>query len=145
MSSMKRTLITLSIAACGLATAPAALAASHLSQGWKLHKVSAQGSVVVDAGTVKGTPYGPGSIRVKTTAHSDGTIALSFRERLAHGTLTGQARLTYRFNAAGDKVLYRGSGRLTGGTGRYSHDKGRFRLKGTGLPNGHATMTISAA
>jgi hypothetical protein len=144
MLAMKRALITLSLAGGSLALVPGALAASRLSQGWKLHKVSTQGAVVIDAGSVQGAPYGPGTIRVKTTAHPDGTISLSFRERLAHGTLTGQAGLTYRFNAARTKVLYTGSGRLTGGTGRYAHDKGHFGLKGTGLPDGHATIAISA-
>jgi hypothetical protein len=142
---MKSTLFTLSLAAACVAPAPAALAAGHLSQDWKLHKSSVSGSVVIDAGTVRGAPYGAGTIRVKTTAHQDATITLSFRQRLAHGTLTGQARLRYGFNAAGDKVLYSGSGRLTGGTGRYAHDTTRFHLKGTGLPDGHATITISAA
>jgi hypothetical protein len=142
---MKRTLLTLSLAAVCTAPAPAALAAGHLSQNWKLHKSSGGGSVVVDTGTVGGAPYGTGTIRVKTTAHQNATITLSFRERLAHGTLTGQARLSYRFNAAGDKVLYSGGGRLTGGTGRYAHDRSRFHLKGTGLPDGHATIRISAA
>jgi hypothetical protein len=142
---MKRTLLTLSLAAACTAPAPAALAAAHLSQDWKLHKASVSGSIVIDAGTVRGAPYGAGTIRVKTTAHQNATITLSFRERLAHGTLTGQARLSYRFNAARDKVLYNGSGRLTGGTGRYAHDRFRFHLKGTGLPDGHAAIKISAA
>lgn len=132
-----------SLAAVPGAFAPSALAATHISQSWRLHKIAANGPVVVDAGTVRGAPLGSGSIRITTTARADGTIAFSFRERLAHGSITGSGRLTYAFSPSHDKVLYRGTGAVTGGTGRYAHKKATIKLSGTGYPDAHATFSIS--
>ena len=142
---MRKTSITFCLATVSLVLAASASAATPGSQRWKLHKVSVRGAVVIDSGTVRGGTYGPGTVRVKTTAHPDGTITLAFRERLTHGSLTGQGRLTYRFTPAHDKVVYHGTGRLTGGTGRYSHTHASIRLAGTGLPNGDTTISISGA
>lgn len=143
MPVMHKSFIPICLAGAALATGPAALAASPISQSWKLHKSSAHGAVVVDAGTVRGTPFGRGSIRITTTAHADGTISFSFREQFAHGTVTGSGHLTYSFTPSHDKVLYRGTGRITGGTGRYKHTTAAIKLSGTGYPDAHATFSVS--
>jgi hypothetical protein len=101
--------------------------------------------VATDAGTVRGAPFGFGSIRLTTTAHPDASVTFRFRERLARGSITGSGRLTYRFTLAHDTVLYLGTGRITGGTGRYAHAGWAIKLAGTGYSNAHATFSIVSA
>ena len=141
---MSRTLITLGLATSCLACAPNTFAATHIAQSWKLHKVSENGAVVVDAGTVHGSPYGLGTIRITTTAHADGTVTFTFRERLGHGSVTGLGRLTYSFTPSHDKVFYRGAGTITGGTGRCASAKSAIKLTGTGYPDAHAQFSIAS-
>ena len=100
--------------------------------------------MVIDAGTFRGAPFGSESIRLSTAAHPDATITFGFRERLARGSITGSGRLTYRFNPNHDQVLYRGTGRVTGGTGCYAHASRAIKLTDTGYPNANATFSIVA-
>ena len=92
-----------------------------LDQTWRIHQVSHTSSGTADAGSVRGRPFGVGTI----TIHSDGRT-LRFTQRLRHGTVKGIVRV--RYVAIGpSRVRYRGHGRFTGGTRAYRGMTGTIR------------------
>lgn len=141
---MPRTLIALGLTAASLALASGEASAAQLSQSWNLHKTAGRGAVITDAGSVRGALFGAGTIRLRTAVHPDGSVAFNFRERLGGGTVTGEGQLTYRLNPSHTKVVYRGAGRITNGTGRYTHVRLSLRLSGTGLPDATERISITA-
>lgn len=58
--------------------------------------------------------------------------------------MTGLGRLTYKFTPSHDKVIYSGTGELTGGTGRYANAKSAIKLTGNGYPDAHAQFSVAS-
>ena len=74
--------------------------------------------VLVDVGTVKGTPYGAGSIELTYTLRPKTGIAETvFTITTATGTVTGQAVSTYAMGNV--TISFSGIGLITGGTGAF--------------------------
>ena len=86
----------------------------------KTHLDHAQSPLVlVDVGTVTGTPYGKGSIELTYTLHPKWGIATTaFTITTATGTITGRAVSHYAIGKV--TISFSGVGRITGGTGAFA-------------------------
>ena len=69
-----------------------------------------------DHGTVTGTPFGRGSVEIAVTV-KDGKATGTFRMLFGKGSVTGTIDLP--FTISGGEIDFRGTSRLTGGTGAY--------------------------
>jgi hypothetical protein len=77
---------------------------------------SGPGGMVEDQGTIKGTPFGRGTIDLKgTLGHGllDGTFRMAFRRGEVRGTVHAP------FTIANAQITFRGHARITGGTGAF--------------------------
>jgi hypothetical protein len=90
------------------------------------HRVSIEGSTrtvtattpgtVEDRGTVRGTPFGRGSVTV-VGAFTNSRLIGTFRLRFPRGSVSGTVSLP--FTIEGNEISFRGTGRFTAGTGIY--------------------------
>ena len=71
---------------------------------------------VEDRGTVRGTPFGRGSVTIVGTL-ANGRFTGSFRLLFPGGSVSGSVSLP--FTIEGSEISFRGSGRFTSGTGIY--------------------------
>jgi hypothetical protein len=119
-----------------LIAVPTASAAPSPSSATKPAKIPASGSVIaivgktqldraesplvlVDTGTVTGTPYGAGTIELTYTLHpQSGTAETAFTITTATGTVTGAAVSRYAMRTA--SISFSGIGMITGGTGAFA-------------------------
>jgi hypothetical protein len=69
-----------------------------------------------DHGTVAGTPFGPGSVEIVVTL-KDGKATGTFRMLFGKGSVTGTIDMP--FTVTGGEIDFRGTARITGGTGAY--------------------------
>lgn len=87
-----------------------------------------------DHGTVTGTPFGRGSVVLVGTLQG-GRLEAKFRLRLRHGSVVGAATLP--FTVAGGRIAFRGTARLTAGTGAYRGiTSGTLRVEGSNTLDG---------
>jgi hypothetical protein len=77
---------------------------------------SASPGTLEDHGTVTGTPFGRGTV-VLVGRLQGGRLDATFRLRLRHGSVLGTA--TLRFTVADGRISFRGTARLTAGTGAF--------------------------
>jgi hypothetical protein len=71
---------------------------------------------IEDHGTVTGTPFGRGSVEIVVTL-KDGKATGSFRMLFGKGSVTGTIDMP--FTVSGGEIDFRGTARITGGTGAY--------------------------
>jgi hypothetical protein len=71
---------------------------------------------IEDHGTVTGTPFGRGSVEIAVTL-KDGKATGTFRMLFGKGSVTGTIDMP--FTVSGGEIDFRGTARLTGGTGAY--------------------------
>lgn len=123
------------VAAAALIGAPAASAA-------KTYKINASGQVkltkrepatkkIEQKGTVTGSPFGRGTLTLRSKLAARRTLEFSIRLVTPHGTVTGTGRATLK--ASGSQADYTGTVRITGGTRRYSRiSRSNLRVSGVG-------------
>ena len=103
------------------AKAPTAVAV-HLTGRTALAKVQST-TVLIDRGTVTGSPVGSGRITLVYTLHpSTGIASTRFTIVNAHGTVTGRATSSYAVTRL--HITFNGAGSLTGGTRAYAGIRG---------------------
>jgi hypothetical protein len=73
-------------------------------------------STVEDRGTVRGTPFGSGTV-VLTGKFADGRLTGRFRLTFPRGSVLGTVSMP--FTIAGDEITFDGTGRFIGGTGAF--------------------------
>jgi hypothetical protein len=87
-----------------------------------------------DHGTVTGTPFGRGTVALVGTLQG-GRLDATFRLRLRRGSVLGTATLP--FTIAGGRIAFRGTARLTAGTGAYRGiTSGPLRVEGSNTLDG---------
>ena len=109
----------------------------------EIAQVSPSGaSPIIDAGTVSGT-FGAGAVILRSTVTGT-TITSKGKVWYDKGTITSTATVNAAVQPDGS-ITYTGTGRITGGTGKFKHAKGKFTITGTSPPNdpGHATLQTS--
>jgi hypothetical protein len=80
--------------------------------------------VLLDRGTVTGSPVGSGRITLTYTLHPGaGVASTKFTIVNARGTVTGGAQSSYAVTRL--HITFTGTGSLTGGTGAYAGMRGR--------------------
>ncbi len=91
---------------------------------------------VEDHGTVTGTPFGSGSVVLVGTL-TGGRLRGTFRLRFRRGSVTGSVEMPFRIT--GDQISFRGTSRLTGGTGAYRGiTSGPLRTRDTNTLDGQS-------
>lgn len=76
-------------------------------------------NTLVDTGTVRGRPFGQGTVELAYTLHPRRDVAsVAFTITNGRGTVTGVAYASYTTVRLG--LIFTGAGRLTGGTGAYA-------------------------
>lgn len=134
--------VALAVAVAALAGAPAASAA-------KTHKVSASGKVkltkrepatkkIEQRGTVTGTPFGKGTLTLRSRLAGRKQLEFSIRLVTRHGVVTGSGTATLK--ASGSQADYRGTIRITGGSRRYAKIR-RSKLRVSGVGDSAARTT----
>lgn len=116
-------LVALGASAAAL-TAPArpATVGVHLTGRTALAKVQSP-TVLIDRGTITGSPVGSGRITLVYTLHPvRGTASTTFTIVNARGTVTGRA--TSRYVVTRLHLTFTGSGSMTGGTRAYAGIRG---------------------
>lgn len=86
----------------------------------KTHLDHAEGALVlVDTGTVTGTPYGAGTVTLTYTLHPRlGFAETAFTITAPTGTVSGRA--ISRYNVGNVSISFTGAGQITGGTGAFA-------------------------
>jgi hypothetical protein len=119
------------LASAALATPVATLSAAarptavgvHLTGRTALAKVKSS-TVLIDRGTITGSPVGSGRITLVYTLHPGAGIASTrFTIVNARGTVTGRALSTYAVTRL--HLTFTGTSSLTGGTRAYAGIRGR--------------------
>jgi hypothetical protein len=125
-----RALSAATVAVLALATAAGAAAPPvptaigvHLSGRTALAKAESP-TVLIDRGTIRGTPVGSGRITLVYRLHPKvGVASTTFRIVNGQGTVTGRA--VSRYAATRLHITFTGVASLTGGTGAYRGMRGR--------------------
>ena len=113
----------LALATPAIAAAPPTAVGVHLSGRTALAKAQSP-TVLIDRGTISGSPVGSGSITlVYTLRPGAGVASTSFTIVNARGTVTGRAQSRYVVTRL--HLTFTGAGSLTGGTGAYKGIRGR--------------------
>jgi hypothetical protein len=95
-----------------------------------VHITSQQGSTITQQGFVTGSPIGIGTV-VMHDHVAAGPVTSSFTVKGGDGSVTGLASV--QLQITNGTVTYRGTARLTGGTGRYSAVRApRLTVAGSG-------------
>lgn len=118
-------LATLGASAATLTAAPKAPTAVgvHITGKTSLNKVQSP-TVLIDTGTVSGSPVGSGRIRLVYTLHPEtGVASTTFTIANAKGTVSGTA--TSRYAVTRVHITFTGAGAITRGTGAYAGIRGR--------------------
>lgn len=97
----------------------------------RVHMLAGGSSTLSQAGTFTGAPMGRGKVRVRTNVgRGDGSI-ITFVFSNSRGTLRGTSDCAVTFK--GSQVRYRGTAKITGGTGAYRGMRSsRLRVSGHG-------------
>jgi hypothetical protein len=82
----------------------------------KMIKTATTPGTIEDHGTVTGTPFGKGTVQIVVTL-KDGKATGTFRMLFGKGSVTGTIDMS--FTVSGGEIDFRGTARLTGGTGAY--------------------------
>jgi hypothetical protein len=115
--------LTLCAPALARPARPAAVGV-HLAGRTALAKAESS-TVLLDRGTITGSPVGSGRITLVYTLHpATGLASTSFTIVNARGTVTGQARSSYDVTRL--HITFTGVGSLTGGTGAYAGLRARM-------------------
>jgi hypothetical protein len=136
-----RPLILVAGSALLLAVATPALAATHVDNSTAtVHKVSGSGTRTVYAGNMTSTALGRGTVRQTVILgkglHVTGSYVATYKGGTVRGTVKAQAKIS------GGRIVFRGSARITGGTGKYAGASGSSRYTGTANLSGtSATFT----
>ncbi len=139
MSRLRALLLTLG-GGLLFAAAPA-LAASHVDNSTAtVHKVSGSGTRTVYAGRMRSTALGTGTVRQTVILGKglkvSGSYVATYKGGTVRGTVKAHAKLS------GGKIVFSGSARITGGTGKYAHASGSSTYSGTANLSGtSATFT----
>ena len=97
----------------------------------KVHMLAGGGSTLTQAGTFTGAPMGRGKVRVRTNVGSGKASIITFVFSNGRGTLRGTSDCAVTFK--GSEVHYRGTAKVTGGTGAYRGMRSsRLRVSGHG-------------
>lgn len=118
-------LATLGASAATLTAAPKPITAVgvHITGKTSLDKAQSP-TVLVDTGTVSGSPVASGRIRLVYTLHPEtGVATTTFTIVNAKGTVTGTA--TSRYAVTRVHITFTGAGALTRGTGAYAGIRGK--------------------
>jgi hypothetical protein len=123
------------------AAATPALAATRVDNSTAtVHKVSGSGTRTVYAGNMTSTALGRGTVRQTVILgkglHVTGSYVATYKGGSVRGTVKAQAKIS------GGKIVFSGSSRITGGTGKYAGASGSSRYTGTANLSGtSATFT----
>jgi hypothetical protein len=128
---------------CGalLLAASPALAATHVDNSTAtVHKVSGSGKTTVYAGDMTSTALGRGSVRQSVVLGKGlkvtGRYVVTYRGGTVRGTVKAKAKIS------GGKIVFSGSARITGGTGRFKRASGSSTYTGVANLSG-TTATFS--
>jgi hypothetical protein len=137
------------LAACVATAAPVALAAKPqsraLSASGELKQTAKPGALSsVQAGTVRGTPFGTGRMVLRSTLRQ-ARVTSTFTLETKAGTVRGRA--TARLTLDGDTATYKGTATVTSGTRRYRGVRGsNIRFTGVGPVSAKRTkITLSGS
>jgi hypothetical protein len=101
--------------------------AINVREEGRLHFVRESGSQILDEGPATGTV--PGTVRLRFAYNGSPSVSARFTIYAREGTLSGEAK--GRLNSPTSPYpSFRGSLRLTGGTGRWAHARGGGELFG---------------
>jgi hypothetical protein len=121
-----RTLTLAALAATGLGLAAAqAQAAQRFDISGQVNAPNNSGATLRQSGPFSGAPLGSGTLRVTTAVGEGKGARVTFRMFNRRGQVWGSGDVTLTFR--GSKVYYRGTARITGGSGAFS------RIRGSGL------------
>jgi hypothetical protein len=99
--------------------APHANAASpRVSITAQVHSAGGSGTTLRQAGTFRGAPLGSGSATILTTIGAGKGATVAFTLSTPRGTVRGTGDVAVMFKGA--NVTYRGTARITRGTGAYA-------------------------
>jgi len=121
-----RPLVAAALAAAGLGlTGTQAQAAQRFDISGQVNAPDNSGATLRQSGPFSGTPLGAGTLNVTTAVGRGKGARVTFRMFNRRGQIwgAGDVKLTFR----GSQVSYRGTARITGGSGAYS------RVRGSGL------------
>jgi hypothetical protein len=93
----------------------------------RLHFIRESGSRILDEGPATGTI--PGTVRLRFTYNGSPSVSAQFTIYARSGTLAGEAKGKLS-SPTSPNPSFRGSLRITGGTGRYAHARGSGELFG---------------
>jgi hypothetical protein len=97
----------------------------------KVHMLAGGRSTLTQAGTFTGAPMGHGTVRVRTNVGSSRGSIITFVLSNSRGSLRGTSDCAVTFK--GSQVHYRGTAKITGGTGAYRGMRSRrLRVSGHG-------------
>jgi hypothetical protein len=115
--------------AWGASSPPLAQAARVLNvyDEGRLRFLKSSGSVIIDEGPATGSF--PGKVHVRFTYNGEPTVSAQFTITGTHGSISARAsgRLS---NPVSLSPSFRGSMKITGGSGRYAHVRGSGELFG---------------
>ncbi len=128
------TVVAATVLFCGAGVDTLALPAqAHAARILKVHDeghlklVSGEGSTLIGQGSLSGTL--PGSVRLRFSYSGGATVAAHLAVSGAGWTIRADSRMGLS-NAASATPSFRGTLRITGGTGRFAHCSGSGELFG---------------
>jgi hypothetical protein len=128
--------LPLSATACALAVAAAwPAAADSAVQPVNIHAtvrmLPGGGATLVQEGTFAGAPLGRGKVRVRTRVGAGKGSVVTFVLSNSRGSVRGSGDVAVQFK--GSLILYRGTAKITGGTGAFRGLRARsLRVSGRG-------------
>jgi hypothetical protein len=114
-----------------------------LSASGTLLRIAKPGPLAtVQAGTIRGTPFGSGRMTLRSSL-KQATVTSSFTLTTTAGRVTGRA--TARLTLDGDTAHYKGTATITGGSARFRRAKAtNIRFTGIGPVSGKSTKITLA-
>jgi hypothetical protein len=107
----------------------------------RVHITSRQGALIIQEGVVTGAPIGNGTVVMRNRLTANGVVT-SFTVRGSGGSVHGLANAALQVQGSG--VHYRGTARITGGTGRFSRVRpAHLTVTGSGSLSGDTTLHVT--
>jgi hypothetical protein len=142
-------LATTLVIATATATEAGAVKNAHVTCALALQTLAPPGASAEDFGTVNcSSVFGKGvqhdTVTVTPTSQTTATVTGPFKQFFDTGTIHGTVNLTASATAAGP-VTYKGTAKISGGTGAYKHAKGSAEVQCTSPDGGTHTACTEKA